>query len=217
MSRMTVRVRALLSAACMLPPAAAFAQAATALPPVTITSAALPDPIDAPLGGTSLGDADLAAGRAATSDTAALFAGVAGVSVNSAGGVSSLPAIHGLGADRVNLLVNGMQVGVACANEMNSPLSYLDPAAVGTATVMAGITPVSLGGDSIAGTIAVDSPTPKFSVSGSIETSGRASVFYRSNANTIGGSLTARVAGEDFALTLYRLESRRRQLQGRRQ
>jgi hypothetical protein len=32
-------------------------------------------------------------------------------------------------------------VGVACPNNTNSPRSYIDPANVGTAKVMAGITP----------------------------------------------------------------------------
>ena len=40
---------------------------------------------------------------------------------------------------------------------MNPSLSYVAPEAVGQATVLAGITPVSHGGDSIGGTIAVAS------------------------------------------------------------
>ena len=40
-----------------------------------------------------------------------------------------------------------------CGNHMNPPLSYIDPSSVASVKVHAGITPVSIGGDSIAGTI----------------------------------------------------------------
>ncbi|MDE2012501.1 MAG: TonB-dependent receptor [Alphaproteobacteria bacterium] len=178
----------------------AIAQTATVLPPVTIANPVFRDPIDAPLTATTLSDSELSSARVMTSDSAALFGGVAGVSAYAAGGVSSVPAIHGLSADRVNLLVDGMTVGIACPNEMNSPLSYADPAQVDRATVMAGITPVSDGGDSIAGTIEVESPPPVFSKIDAVEMSGRASAFYRSNADSVGGSLTVTVAGENLSL-----------------
>ena len=45
---------------------------------------------------------------------------------------------------------------------MNPPLSYIDPSNVAAVKVFAGITPVSLGGDSIGGTIAVASAAPTF-------------------------------------------------------
>jgi iron complex outermembrane receptor protein len=140
--------------------------------------------------------------RAATrsSDTAALLSSVAGVSTYAAGGVSGLPAIHGLGADRVNILVDGMQTGVGCPNEMNSPLSYIDPSQVGSAKVFAGITPVSVGGDSLGGTIIVTSGAPVMSSDGALHVSGQASAYYRSNDHAIGGSIQANLAGEDFAI-----------------
>jgi iron complex outermembrane receptor protein len=150
---------------------------------------------------TTLGGDELAARRAETNDTASLFEGVAGVSLYQAGGVSSLPAIHGLDNARVNLMVDGMQVGVACPNNMNSPLSYIDSSNVGKATVIAGITPVSAGGDSIAGTILVDSPDPVFSKSGAIEGAGRISGFYRSNGDVAGGSVFGTVAGENLDIS----------------
>lgn len=122
----------------------------------------------------------LAAKRVGSSDTASLLADQPGVSLNSGGGVSSLPAIHGLADDRVKLLVDGMQLTSACANHMNPALSYAAPANVSSASVIAGLTPVSMGGDSIAGTIAVASPDPQFAAAGETRTSGRMSAFYRS-------------------------------------
>jgi hypothetical protein len=104
--------------------------------------------------------------RARTSDTASLLAGIPGVSLYGNGGVSSLPVIHGMEDDRVRTLVDGMDLISACANHMNPPLSYIDPSNVGGIKVYAGITPVSVGGDSIGGTISVDSPAPQFAAAG---------------------------------------------------
>ncbi len=126
---------------------------------------------------------------ARSNDTASLFGGIAGVSLYQGGGVSSLPAIHGLDNARVNMTVDGMQVGVGCPNNMNPPLSFFDPSNVARATVIAGITPVSAGGDSIAGTITVDLLDPVFSGSGGIEGAGSVSGSYRGNGDVAAGSV----------------------------
>ena len=68
--------------------------------------------------------------RARTSDTASLLANIPGVSLYGNGGVSSLPAIHGMADDQVRVKVDGMDLISACANHMNPPLSYLDPSNV---------------------------------------------------------------------------------------
>lgn len=95
-------------------------------------------------------------------DSNDLLTRVPGISFYSAGGVSALPVIHGLADDRVKVRIDGMEITSACGNHMNAPLSYVDPAKVGDLQVMAGITPVSQGGDSIGGTINVSSPRPVF-------------------------------------------------------
>jgi len=48
--------------------------------------------------------------RATTSDTASLLRDVPGVSLYGSGGVSSLPAIHGLADDRLRIKVDGMDL-----------------------------------------------------------------------------------------------------------
>ena len=98
--------------------------------------------------------------RPATSDTASLLRDVPGVSLYGAGGVSSLPSIRGLADDR--LRIQGRRYGPrsSCPNHTNPPLSYIDPSNVGTLKVFAGITPVSVGGDSIGGTIIADTVVP---------------------------------------------------------
>ena len=154
------------------------------------------------LSDSALGGIDIARQRAATSDTAKLLDGQPGVSLYGAGGVSSLPVIHGLADDRLRIKVDGMDLISACGNHMNPALSYIDPSNVGSVKVFAGITPVSVGGDSIGGTIQVDSAAPEFAAVGQgTLLKGEAGAFYRSNGNAQGGNLSATIAGEQLSMT----------------
>lgn len=132
-----------------------------------------------------------------TSDTTSLLENQPGLSFYGAGGVSSLPVIHGLADDRIRIKVDGMDLISSCANHMNPPLSYIDPVNVDEIKVFAGITPVSLGGDSIAGTIVVNSKTPEFAQPGKgLLIDGKVNTFYRSNNDARGVNLTTSVANE---------------------
>jgi iron complex outermembrane receptor protein len=140
--------------------------------------------------------------RAATSDTATLLRDVPGMSFYGAGGVSSLPSIRGLADDRLRIKVDGMDLISACGNHMNPPLSYLDPTQVGNITVFAGIAPVSSGGDSIGGTVLVESSAPEFAGAGQgTLLKGEAGTFFRSNGNAMGANLSATAAGEKLSVT----------------
>ncbi len=140
--------------------------------------------------------------QAATSDTASLLRDVPGVSLQGAGGVSSLPVIRGLADDRLRVKVDGMDLISACGNHMNPPLSYIDPTRVGSAQVFAGVAPVSTGGDSIGGTILVESPAPEFAMDGQgALLKGEAGAFYRSNGNAMGANLSATLASDKLSLT----------------
>jgi iron complex outermembrane receptor protein len=140
--------------------------------------------------------------RAATSDAASLLRDVPGVSLQGSGGVSSLPIIHGLADDRLRVKVDGMDLIAACPNHMNPALSYLDPAQVSSIKVYAGIAPVSVGGDSIGGSIVAETAAPKFAApgQGSLLT-GEAGAFFRSNGNAKGGNLAATYATETFNIS----------------
>ena len=153
------------------------------------------------LNGSALGEANLNRLRGNTSDTAKLLEGQPGVSFYSAGGISSLPVIHGMADDRVRVKVDGMDLISACANHMNSPLSYIDPANVENVNVFAGIAPVSVGGDSIGGTIQVDSAAPEFSRDGQDTLrKGQVSAFYRSNNQAQGGYISAMIASDTLSM-----------------
>jgi len=143
--------------------------------------------------------ADLAGRRASTSDTASLLQDLPGVSLAGAGGVSSLPGIHGLADDRLRVKVDGMDLIAACPNHMNPPLSYVDPSSVGSVKIHAGVTPVSVGGDSIGGSIILETLPPAFAGPGQgFLLQGEAGSFYRSNGAAKGANLTAAFATESL-------------------
>ncbi|MCZ2421179.1 MAG: TonB-dependent receptor plug domain-containing protein, partial [Burkholderiales bacterium] len=140
--------------------------------------------------------------RPATSDSASLLREVPGVSLYGAGGVSSLPAIHGLADDRLRIKVDGMDLLSACPNHMNPPLSYLDPSQAGSLKVYAGLAPVSVGGDSIGGAIVAETAAPVFAAPGQGSLlRGEAGAFYRSNGHAKGANLSATYATESFSFS----------------
>lgn len=187
---------ALLSSAALTP---AVAQTAQSLPTISVT--ATPD--DGPVSGagSTLGSADLRPLRPSTGDTAALLRSLPAMSTYGAGGLSGLPALNGLAADRVNILVDGAPATAACPNQMNPPLSTIAPTRVSSVSVLAGITPVSAGGDSIAGTISVESAPPVFAREGEpLHVEGSLSAFYRSNGRAVTGAAEATIANDTISL-----------------
>ena len=172
----------------------------TKLPTISVTASPLVD--SQTLNASTIDAEEIKSLAPATSDTASLLRNVPGLNLQGSGGVSSLPVIHGLADDRLRIKVDGMDLISACGNHMNPALSYIDPTNVSSATVFAGITPVSIGGDSIGGTILVDSAAPEFSKAGEgLLRKGEIGGFYRSNGNARGGNLAATVAGEKVSLS----------------
>jgi iron complex outermembrane receptor protein len=135
----------------------------------------------------------------ATGDTASLLSDVPGVNINQAGGVSGLPSIRGLADDRLRIKVDGMDLTSSCPNHMNPPLSYVTPGNVEKIDVYAGVSPVSAGGDSIGGSIIVESTQPQFA--GPDEdniTSRQISSYYQSNNEARGVNLNGDYATQEF-------------------
>lgn len=182
---------------------AAAAEAAPAIPatepeaPPLNSSAGLASPLTSTTVSSRLIDVD----RVRSNDATSLFSRVPGFSVYQAGGVSGLPVINGMAADRVLVVNGGMSVAAACANFMNPPLSYIDPSQIGSVEVVSGVGPVSKGGDSTAGTIIVEPPDARYARPGEgTRTSGSVSAFYRSNGSGIGTSTNAEVATSNMSL-----------------
>ena len=123
-----------------------------------------------------------------------------GVDFASGGGISSLPIVRGLNDDRIRVLVDGAETTSACANHMNPTLSYLDASRIQAVDIIAGITPVSNGGDSIGGTIVITSEQPVYADSQQLLTTGSAGYFYRSNNRNHGVALKVGQASERTSL-----------------
>lgn len=136
------------------------------------------------------------------SDSAKLLEDIPGVSTYGAGGISSLPTLHGFADDRLRTQIDGMDLMSACPNHMNPALSFIDPSNVSTVEVYAGITPVSVGGDSLGGTIQVNSARPRFAANDDeLLITGRLGTFYRSNGAGRGGNLALTLASRTLNMS----------------
>lgn len=136
-----------------------------------------------------------------TSDSGALIGRIPGGAAWGAGGVSSLPAVNGMGADRVQVAINGMLFGIACPNEMNPPLSFVNPAMIANARIYTGTAPVSVGGDYTGAKVDVSMAPPRFTAGEALAVSGSVSGFFRSNGNGYGVDATATVSNADTNVT----------------
>jgi iron complex outermembrane recepter protein len=140
--------------------------------------------------------------RDTTSDSTGLLGNIPSVGLHAAGGISGLPSVNGLTDDRVNVLVNGMNLLSSCPNHMNSPLSYIAPSNVASAKVYVGVSPVSIGGDSLGSSIVMQSAAPRFALSGEgTLTTGHVGAFYRSNGNVRGANTSMSIASENLNVT----------------
>jgi iron complex outermembrane receptor protein len=220
---------ALLCATSLLPPFAttASAQSAERLPPVTVNSpqqrkrkprgvvTAAP-PAAARSGDISAADQSPSSVPASaslppragfdrglsSSDSASLVTDLPGGAAWGAGGVSSLPAINGFGADRLQVAVNSMLISPACPNEMNPPLSFVNPAMIAKMRAYLGVGPVSVGGDYIGSRIDVTTAPPAFApAQAGWVASTQLSSFFRSNGNAYGVDATATLANHDTSIT----------------
>jgi iron complex outermembrane recepter protein len=133
-------------------------------------------------------------GTKVTGDSASLLKDLPGVSTNYNGGIATLPSIHGMADTRVKTDVDGMTITSACPNHMNPALSYINSPELASMEVITGITPVSEGGDSIAGTIKVKSKDPRFASKGDYLFYGDATAFSHSNGGAVGAAINANAA-----------------------
>ncbi len=189
--------RITLTVAFLLWAARAAASDDTALEEILVTARRSLTP---ELGGATVGTEEMKGARARSSDTAQMLREVPGLSVYTAGGVSGLPAIRGLADDRLRTQVDGADIVAACPNHMNSPLSHIDPTAVASIEVYAGVTPVSVGGDSIGGSILVRSADPVFGTPDEPQIDGAAGSHYRSNGDGWGGNVAVAFATDALSV-----------------
>lgn len=99
-------------------------------------------------------------------DTSALLDNTPGASIVRNGDLTGIVQLRGLFNERVRIDIDGMQITPACPNHMDPPLHYSAPSEIDSLVVLPGITPVSDGGDSIAGTVKARSVDPAFFLHG---------------------------------------------------
>ena len=180
---------------------AARAETTVTLPGLSIEDSAEDTPMgERLLSASSPSQADTTAARLSSPDAVSLFRNQPGVSAYSAGGLAALPALNGMADDRVATVVDGVRIPSGCPNHMNPALSFIDSDSVETATAIAGITPVSMGGDSTGGTIDVERRDPQFARHGKVLVTGHVTGTYRSNGGGYGASGSLTVANDTFSL-----------------
>lgn len=206
-------VRSALIGFCLVPllPLAAVAQQEESLPQINVRApeqtggqgGSSPFPAWTPASATTseITGPDAAAASLNTSDTASLISRLPGGAAWGAGGVSSLPAVNGMGgAGRVQIAINDMLLGMACSNDMNPALSYVNPAMVSGMKVYQGTAPVSLGGDYTGARVNVSVAPPRFTPGQALTTTGSVASFFRSNGNAIGVDANATVSNADTSI-----------------
>jgi iron complex outermembrane receptor protein len=124
--------------------------------------------------------------RVGATDAASLLKQVPGASVVRNGPLTGLVQLRGLSDDRVRVLVDGLSITPACPFHMDPPLHYVAPSALHSLTVIPGISPVSLGGDNIAGVVLAEPEPPRFSANEQTLFSGALGSFYRSSNDGAG-------------------------------
>lgn len=138
--------------------------------------------------------------RAAARDSSSLIEAAPGAAVVRNGTQTGIVQLRGLTGDRVNVLVDGMDITPACPNHMDPPLHYITAEGLESLEVIAGITPVSQGGDAIAGSVIAKSAAPQFGGSGKMETFGRAAAGYNGSNN--GDDVLLRVGGANDKVSI---------------
>ena len=118
-------------------------------------------------------------------DGGALLRGMPGAAVIRNGEQTGIAQLRGLSGDRVRVLIEGKCITPACPNHMDPPLHYAQPASGDSVEVIAGIVPVSHGGDSIAGVIRIDRPAPVFADSGETLFGGRIGAAFRESQDAL--------------------------------
>ncbi|PNG25872.1 TonB-dependent receptor [Methylocella silvestris] len=200
-------VRPSLAVLCFTPffVTAAAAQTAPDLPTVVVQPS-LPDGggasfgAFAPANSAAISGGGAAAAELWSSDSASLITDIPGGATWGAGGVSSLPTVNGMGADRVQVTINSMLFAPACPNQMNPPLSFVNPAMISNMRVYTASSPVSAGGDYTGARVEVAVAPPIFASNGGFITTGGVSGFFRSNGSSYGVNANTTVSNLDTSV-----------------
>ncbi len=181
-------VAAFLSA-CLATPLASWADETVNLPAVVVRDTL---PVIAPA--TVTEDAKL------PGDVAKLLEQTPGAAVVRNGAQTGIVQLRGLFNERVRVRVDGMEISPACPNHMDPPLHYAGLEALESLDVLVGATPVSQGGDSLAGSVEAKSRPPVFASKPGWEVHGKAGAGYDGSNDGKSFSLEAGAVSEVLSL-----------------
>jgi iron complex outermembrane receptor protein len=133
-------------------------------------------------------------------DTAAMVRNLPGASIVRNGSQTGILQLRGLSGDRVAVRVDGMTITPACPNHMDPPLHYAHPSNGDLVELMAGISPVSTGGDHIGGALLVKSADPEFAKDGSLLMLGALGASFLGNQDATQLRADLSLAGENAAV-----------------
>ncbi len=114
-------------------------------------------------------------------DVAGMLKAVPGAAVVRNGPQTGIVQLRGLSGDRVRVVVDGATITPACPNHMDPPLHYASAPAVQTLNVLAGIAPVSSGGDNLGGVVQVETLALRFATNGHMLGLAEANSSFHSN------------------------------------
>jgi len=126
-----------------------------------------------------------------SSDTGQLVKRLPGANVNNNGPLTSIVQYRGLYGDRVNVLIDGVQISQAGPNRMDAPLSYIPASRVEEVALYRGIAPVHTGIETIGGTVIANSRSFDFSGDEEFQLRGNANAGYTSNGDSYYSGITA--------------------------
>lgn len=123
---------------------------------------------------------DAAALPAASPDTADVLRRVPGGNVNSNGPLTGIAQYRGMYGDRLNVLIDGINIAPGGPNAMDPPLSYMPRDLLKDIVVVRGIAPVSSGNETIGGTIIANSREGHFTIGKKFQLHGDAETGWHS-------------------------------------
>lgn len=142
---------------------------------------------------------EMTAGPAAarSTDAAALVRNLPGAAIVRNGSQTGIVQLRGLSGDRVAVRVDGMAITPACPNHMDPPLHYANQAGGDLIQLYAGISPVSVGGDHIGGSLTVSQRVPEFADNSELLGKGELSAAFLGSQNAWRSGADLTVAGSD--------------------
>lgn len=134
-------------------------------------------------------------------DLAGALAELPGAAVVRNGPLTGIAQVRGLSGDRVNILVDGMDITPACPNHMDPPLHYAAPGDTENVALIAGASPVSAGGDALGASILVQSARPGFQNGAGWRAGGKLDAGFSGANDGWNLGLNAATANQDNALS----------------